>query len=66
MRSRQVDAIEAFLAPPDWGKSVKTIGMIAQAHFQAFPDEVQWTIYGNLKVLSCGLCKVLESGPREP
>ena len=41
-------------------------GMIAQAHFQAFPDEVQWTIYGNLKVLSCGLCKVLESGPREP
>ena len=66
IRSKQVDAIEAFLALPDWGKSAETVETAAQAHLQAFFYVVQRTIHSDLKVLSSSSCKVLEPGSREP
>jgi len=66
MRSKQVDAIEAFLALPDWEEVSGIRRVVTQAHLQTVFNVVQRTIDSDIEVLLCGPCKAFEPGSWEP
>ena len=66
MRSRQVDAIDAFLALPDWQLVSEIQQSGRQTHLQTVFDVVQWAVDSDLEILLCGLGRTLELGSREP